>query len=222
MKIMAISDLHGKINKSLEKYLEQNKIDLLIISGDISNFGPTQLIQDNLNKISTYNTPIIAIPGNCDPQDTTDAINNSQAQNAHKENIKIENIIITGFGGSNPTPFDTPTEYTDEELYTQLDTLIKQTQVEKENIHILLTHAPPLNTKADEIPDGAHVGSEAVRKIIEKYQPDINLCGHIHEAKSIDKIGKTTILNPGEMANSHASIIEIDENNNITCEIIKI
>jgi Icc-related predicted phosphoesterase len=85
---------------------------------------------------------------------------------------------------------------------------------------ILLTHAPPFDTKADELPDGTHVGSQGVKKPIHEFQPDINICGHIHEACSIDKVGKTTIANPGMLEMGHAVLIDIDEEANYTVEIV--
>jgi Icc-related predicted phosphoesterase len=42
-----------------------------------------------------------------------------------------------------------------------------------------------------------HVGSRAVAKMIEKYQPLLGLHGHIHESRGAQKIRKTTIINPG-------------------------
>jgi Predicted phosphoesterases, related to the Icc protein len=42
-----------------------------------------------------------------------------------------------------------------------------------------------------------HVGSKAVAKMIQKYQPLLGLHGHIHESRGVQKIGKTTIINPG-------------------------
>jgi Icc-related predicted phosphoesterase len=41
------------------------------------------------------------------------------------------------------------------------------------------------------------VGSKAVRKMIEKYQPFLGLHGHIHESSGSMKIGKTYCVNPG-------------------------
>ena len=39
-------------------------------------------------------------------------------------------------------------------------------------------------------------GSKGVRKAIEHLNPDILLCGHVHEAEGVeDKIGKTKIFN---------------------------
>ncbi len=45
------------------------------------------------------------------------------------------------------------------------------------------------------------VGSTAVRKIIEKYQPLIALHGHIHESAGFVRIGRTQCLNPGSEYN---------------------
>ena len=41
------------------------------------------------------------------------------------------------------------------------------------------------------------VGSKAVRRLIEKYQPLVALHGHIHESPGFVHIGKTECLNPG-------------------------
>jgi branched-chain amino acid transport system ATP-binding protein len=40
-----------------------------------------------------------------------------------------------------------------------------------------------------------HVGSTAVRAVIDKYQPLVGLHGHIHESRAAVKIGKTTCIN---------------------------
>ena len=46
----------------------------------------------------------------------------------------------------------------------------------------------------------------AVREAIERFQPDLALCGHVHEAEGIEeKIGKTKLINVGRQG----KIIEI-------------
>ncbi len=39
-----------------------------------------------------------------------------------------------------------------------------------------------------------------MREFLEENQPDMCLCGHIHEARAIDRIGRTVIANPGALA----------------------
>ena len=45
------------------------------------------------------------------------------------------------------------------------------------------------------------VGSTAVRRLIESYQPVLGIHGHIHESGGERKIGKTVCVNPGSEAN---------------------
>lgn len=67
---------------------------------------------------------------------------------------------------------------------------------------ILMIHTPPYKTNLDRLgwpgipEENRHVGSVALRRLIEKRQPLIVLCGHIHESPAVtgswkDKIGDT-------------------------------
>ena len=210
MKILVMGDIHGQCQK-IFNYLQNNKSDLIILTGDITHFGPEKLGEEILNEICIFDIPTLAIPGNCDPLSIYGEIENSNAINIHNKSLIIKNIGICGFGGSNTTPFNTPLEFAEMQIYSQLEKVISQ--IENEEIRILVTHVPPYNTKADLLPSGDHVGSESLRRIIEEYQPTINLCGHIHESKAIDKIGETIILNPGESSQGYAGIVEIKEEN---------
>ncbi len=223
MKILAISDLHGKVHKALDSFLKNNKIDLIIIAGDITHFGPAELAEDILNDISSHNIPVVAVPGNCDPQGIHSQLDNSRAINVHGKSTTIQNVGICGFGGSNLTPFDTPMEFGEVEIYDVLDKIMLQ--MKDQDVQILVTHAPPYNTEADKLPNGDHVGSESIRRIIDRYKPDLCVCGHIHEAQCIDKINGTVILNPGEVSMGGACLIDIETENNrkeINSKIIKL
>ena len=230
MKILTISDVHANENQRLYDYLENNNVDLVIVSGDITNFGPPEFAEDFLNKISDWGSMTVAIPGNCDTKEVFEKINKSKAICAHNNVIEYGNLIIYGFGGSNPTPFDTPFEFDDDVIYDNLKKLFnskKAIKIEKEKkesvgkVDILLTHAPPYDSKVDIIESGIHVGSEAVRKIIDEYQPSISLCGHVHESVALDMIGNTTIVNPGMLENGCGCLIQLDENNNAIIDMIE-
>lgn len=67
---------------------------------------------------------------------------------------------------------------------------------------ILVSHSPPYNTSLDLLKNKEHVGSIAIRKVIEQKQPCITLHGHIHETveasnKFMEKIGKTIAISSG-------------------------
>lgn len=216
MKILSISDIHGEKNDDFINYLKNNQdIDLVLINGDITNFGPLDFVDEFISSISDLGFNVFAVPGNCDPNGICNAITDTDAVCLHNQIIAYGDVIIFGFGGSNKTPFDTPGEFHDQHLYDNVKELFAEYDFMANDkvpkVKILLTHAPPLNTEADKIPDGTHVGSKALRDVIEEFKPDINLCGHIHEARSKDKIGDTIVVNPGMLKENYGCLINIDD-----------
>jgi uncharacterized protein len=68
---------------------------------------------------------------------------------------------------------------------------------------VYVLHSPPRDTACDCTAAGVHVGSRAVRALIERLQPPLVLSGHIHESPRVagawrDVIGRTAIVNPGQ------------------------
>ncbi|MEE0489038.1 metallophosphoesterase family protein [Methanosphaera stadtmanae] len=207
MKILVLTDIHGSPDK-IFNYLDNNSVDSIIITGDITDFGPEDYFVEILNKFSNY-ANVYALQGNCDPANSPDLLDKSNITNIHDNVSNIDEMIILGFGGSNPTPFDTPNEFSEEILYEKLSKF--NNQLSSDSFTILVTHAPPYDTNADKIESGVHVGSKSIRKIIEETQPTLNLCGHVHESIGQDIIGKTTIINPGDAGNGHACLIELSK-----------
>ncbi|MDR2622957.1 MAG: metallophosphoesterase [Methanobrevibacter sp.] len=215
MKIVHISDIHNNENENFLRYLNENEIDLVLISGDITDFGPKEFADDFLNKLASK-TSVIAIHGNCDIESVYNTIEKSNTIFGHDKISLFKNILIYGFGGSNPTPFNTPFEMSEEDLYASLNNLIDyESVILEENksldknkvIKILLTHSPPFESEADKIPSGDHVGSKAIRDILNENDFDLNLCGHIHEARSVSKLNNTIIANPGMLKDNHGILI---------------
>ena len=210
MKIVAFSDIHGKYEKVIE-FLKNNQVDLVILTGDITHFGPPELAGEILNEIASFDVPVLAIPGNCDPAELYGNMDNSNAINIHGRSVTINNVGICGFGGSNPTPFKTPLEFEEVEIYENAKKALED--VKDSKVTLFVTHAPPVDTKVDVLPSGDHVGSISIRKIIEESQPTVNVCGHIHESIATDKIGETEVINPGMTAGGYACMINIDDSN---------
>ena len=117
MKILAISDVHGEDNENLYKYLNNNDIDIVIITGDITNFGPLEFVDEFIGKILDCDCEVMAVPGNCDPAGICNAIRESDAICLHNNILSFDNVVLFGYGGSNPTPFDTPGEIQDNKIY---------------------------------------------------------------------------------------------------------
>jgi Icc-related predicted phosphoesterase len=60
----------------------------------------------------------------------------------------------------------------------------------------------------DILHSGIHAGSIAVREFIEEHEPELVVCGHIHEARGVDAIGKSTIVNCGPLFKGSYALIE--------------
>lgn len=120
---------------------------------------------------------------------------------------------MASVGFSNPTPWKTPRELSDEKLEEVIEGMCAQV---RDFEHCIFNfHAPPLDSTLDSCPkldwttdppspimSGGQIvfagaGSQAVRKAIESYQPMLSLHGHIHESQAVVKMGRTTCINPG-------------------------
>ena len=55
------------------------------------------------------------------------------------------------------------------------------------------------------------VGSKAVRAFLESAQPEICVCGHIHEGRGEERLGACHVLNPGLV--SEGGYVRVDLEN---------
>jgi len=196
LKIIIASDFHGNIQAIEGFALEAKKedVDLSIICGDITNFGTNEQAKTMLSYMEKTDSPVLYVPGNCDPKDIVNFSTN-KIKCIHEKNAYYNNIEFIGIGGSHPTPFNTPFELSENKIMNKLSMSIVR---RKTNLPlILVSHSPPKNTVADKTFSGAHVGSISIRHFIEKNKPLAVFCGHIHESKGVEKIDETTIVNPG-------------------------
>ena len=79
MKILAVSDIHGKKSENLINYLKNEDISLVLLAGDITNFGPLEFVDEFINELFDCDVDVFAIPGNCDPAGICNAIKDSGA-----------------------------------------------------------------------------------------------------------------------------------------------
>ncbi len=222
MKIFIVTDIHGEPDYVYD-YLDNNPVDAIIVTGDITDFGPDDLFVDILEKLGKY-AKVYALYGNCDPIDANSLLDGSDAVNIHDHTSNIGDIKLVGFGGSNETPFNTNHEFSEEKLYEEL--IKYKDDINSDNYTILVTHAPPLDTPADIMESGEHIGSSAVRKVVEETQPTINICGHIHESKGMGKVDDTVVVNPGDARSGTACILELTdediEDKNVNIELLEL
>ncbi len=199
MKLLCISDLHGKAGE-IEGL---GSVDALVICGDITHFEGRKRAIEMLDYFKAAKK-ILAVPGNCDTMEVNETLD-ELSFTLHKKGRMVGNVGFFGVGGSNSTPFNTPQEYSEKELENFI--LKGYGEVKDSLVTVMVSHTPPCNTKVDDT-GSMHVGSTKVREFIERNGPDLVLCGHVHEAQGKDSIGKSVIVNPGLLGGGHA-IIEV-------------
>ncbi|BAD84736.1 metallophosphoesterase, calcineurin superfamily [Thermococcus kodakarensis KOD1] len=213
MRIVAVTDIHGKLEKvkRLAGVLEEERPDLILIAGDITNFSGAEVARTVLEPLMALDVPILAVHGNCDGRDVPELLE-ELGISLHNKRKEVNGTGFVGVGGSNITPFNTIWELTEDEIM----------EILRKNYRpgdIILSHAPPKDTKADRVHSGLHVGSTALREFIEKNQPPLVVTGHIHEARSVDELGETIIVNPGPLFRGYYAVIDFDEKEKVVKNI---
>jgi uncharacterized protein len=155
---------------------------------------------------------LYAMTGNDDPPELQQMLRESAVLTETEEGLLDlgEGITMLSCGYSNPTPWHTPRELADDELQRRIEK--QATRLERPERAIFNLHVPPARTAIDRAPalDGSlkpvvkggavmmqSVGSEAVRGLLEQYQPMLGLHGHIHESRGAIRLGPTLAINPG-------------------------
>jgi uncharacterized protein len=168
-------------------------------------------------RLSGGEAPLILIPGNDDEFVIDEILSRPQYVTVNADGKVVElpgGLQLLACGWSNHTPWQTPREESEDELYARLDALARQ--VDDPRKAVFMIHVPPHDSGLDTAPIldenlrptvsagdvlRGPVGSTAVRRIIEEYQPVLSVHGHIHESGGERKIGKTLCINPGSEAN---------------------
>lgn len=152
------------------------------------------------------------VPGNDDRHEIDEILEKSECViNPEGKVVEIDphhEMISSGY--ANITPWNCPRDIHEDALKERLEAMT--CQVKNMNNAIFCLHCPPYDTELDIAPKldeqlrpvvqrggvaMIHVGSQAVRQTIEKYQPLLGLHGHIHESKGAYKVGRTLCLNAG-------------------------
>lgn len=194
MKILIFSDIHGDM-RALEK-IAAEQADIYVAAGDLSNFGKEL---DRCGALlAGLGQRLWVLPGNHETHEQTGAFCRQRGfVDFHRQVRSLGGTHWAGLGYSNITPFDTPGEYSEEEIAGALAAF--------DNVRplYLVVHFPPHGTKLDEFAPGKHAGSPALRKWVEQAQPAYLFCGHIHEtAGQSDRIGATQCFNVGKQGYS--------------------
>jgi uncharacterized protein len=190
VKVLVFSDIHSDA-RALER-LMSIEADYYVCAGDLVNWGRGL---DAMGEILKQRAErVYVIPGNHESAaQIEDLCATFGLHQFHGEYVKVGEFYMAGLGYSNPTPFDTPGEYSEEELERKLHAFDGLKPM------MAVCHAPPYGTVLDRITNLKHAGSKAIREFLKREEPRYFFCGHIHEAAGAsDKLGLTSAMNVGK------------------------
>jgi hypothetical protein len=190
-RALIFSDIHTD-GRALEKLMAV-EADYYFCAGDLATWR--RGLEEMAKIMKSRAGRVYVLPGNHETEnDIAEFCSRHGFINFHGATIEVAGVHIAGLGYSNPTPFDTPGEYSEEELGARLSKFAELKPL------VLICHAPPLNTSLDRVHEGLHAGSRAVREFIEQNQPRDFFCGHIHEAEGVvEQMGGTRAQNVGKL-----------------------
>jgi len=191
MKILALSDIHGdkKFMEEMAEKGQKENVDLVVIAGDIVDFGGD--LDGLIGPFKKNGLEVAIMPGNHEGMaEINFLVERYKIKNLHGYSIKKGDVGIfgCGYGDVGPHPLDEESFF--KTLQKAHDNLV---DVKKK---IMVSHVQPSDCL---IGLGIFPGSASVRKAVEEFKPDIHICGHVHETEGIEeKIGDTRVINVGK------------------------
>ncbi|MYM57271.1 metallophosphoesterase family protein [Thalassovita mangrovi] len=189
MKVLGFSDLHLARRAAAGLVTASAEADLVIGAGDFCNMR--QGLDQAMELLSGITAPMVLVPGNAESAEELRAAAPVNAHVLHGNGGEVDGLKLFGLGGGVPvTPFGSWSfDLTEDEAAAMLQLC--------ESTDILITHSPPKGV-ADRTSQGQSVGSTAIHAAIERIQPKLALCGHIHDSWGVRGfIGAAEVVNLG-------------------------
>jgi Icc-related predicted phosphoesterase len=179
LRVLGLMDVHWSGRGKL-RLPDLTDVDLVLLGGDLTHFAGIDVARALVEEIQEAGPRVLAVCGNCDLPEIESYLEETGIALDRRAKVIAGADARAAAEGSSATG---PT--------------------------ILLSHQPPYGTKCDRVLKLRHVGSRAIRALIEDWQPDLVLCGHIHESIGSDLIGETRVINPGPWRSGHSLRFDI-------------
>ena len=191
MKLLLFSDLHRDTTAARDLVNKSRKADVVIGAGDFATMR--EGIEEVIAVLAGIDRPAIVVPGNSESHEELVAACKvwPSARVLHGSGTEVNGIKFWGVGGAIPiTPFGAWSyDFSEEEGHRLFE--------DCPNGAIVVSHSPPQGV-VDKSSSGQSLGSEAVLNAVEKFQPILVVCGHIHDSSGrTETRGSTTVINAG-------------------------
>lgn len=189
--LFAFSDPHAKLD-AMERIVERAQgADLVVGAGDFGDRGRGATAA--LECLDALTCPILIVSGNHDrlPELAAFAESRREVFLLHGTAVTLHGLDFVGIGSAIAKREPSPnSEWMHEDAAQQLLSA-------HDKASVLISHTPPRGI-ADRHPSGQSGGSQSVREAIQRLQPRLCLCGHVHNAHQIQQhLGGTLVHNLG-------------------------
>ncbi|HZL87142.1 MAG TPA: metallophosphoesterase family protein [Pirellulaceae bacterium] len=191
MNLLLFSDLHCDAERAQALVRRSREVDVVVCAGDLGNVR--RGLAQTIAVLKAIDKPTVLVPGNNESaSELIEAARNwPSAVVLHGSGTQLTGVEFFGLGGGVPiTPFgDWSFDLTEENAAKLLEACPKGA--------VLVSHSPPQGV-LDVTSSGKSLGSSAVRQAIERCQPKLVVCGHIHACGGqMEMIGETMVINAG-------------------------
>lgn len=189
LRVLAAGCLHGDttlVNRLAEK-AEKENVDVVLLCGDLT-LGQTEA-RNIIKPFKEKGKRVLFVTGNHDGLALGDFLASYyDAKHLHGSYAVYNKVGIFGCGLAN-IGLDALGE---EEFFQTLEKgFDKVKELDKK---IMVTHLHPSHTTMESVT--GFPGSYGIKKAIDRFQPDIVFCSHLHELSGFEeKIGKTRLIN---------------------------
>jgi uncharacterized protein len=208
MTILCISDMHGDAAGLRDMLPILGTVDAVVLPGDITHLGGRAEAEAILSPLVASGVRCIGVAGNMD-RDGVRGFLAEKGIDIHCRGLIVDGVGFQGLGGGTPSPFHSPWELGPEEAVRCL--AAGREMIKDAPFKVLVSHAPPRNTRIDTTFAHLHVGSDPVREHILSGSVNLCICGHIHEARGEDSLGGVPCVNVGMFKNGHYALVTIED-----------
>jgi uncharacterized protein len=190
VRVLAFSDLHRDLGQAAQLVERSSDADVVIAAGDFASIH--EGLAETIGALKGIAVPTVLVPGN---NETEDALRSAcegwdAATVLHGQGAEVDGAQFYGLGAGIPvTPWDWSFDLDEDQASERLAGCPEGA--------VLVVHSPPKG-HCDQSGSGEHLGSQAILEAIEAKQPELAVCGHIHESWGAEsEIGSTPVYNLG-------------------------